>query len=43
MQHWRPGKRVTVSVLVSNTVGLAFWRAVGFHDYALTLEMERSS
>ena len=43
VQHWPPGRRATVSVLVNNTAGLAFWHAVGFHDYALTLEMERSS
>lgn len=32
-------KRVTVECLVSNARGLAFWRAVGFTDYSLALEM----
>jgi GNAT superfamily N-acetyltransferase len=38
---WPPGKRVRVEVLLGNEVGLAFWRAIGFRDYFLTLEMER--
>jgi ribosomal protein S18 acetylase RimI-like enzyme len=38
---WPPGKRVRVEVLVGNETGIAFWRAVGFQDYCLTLEMER--
>jgi GNAT superfamily N-acetyltransferase len=37
--HWGHG-RVRVEVLVGNATGLAFWRAVGFADYCLTLEME---
>ncbi len=35
---WGNG-RVRVEVLVSNTSGIAFWRAAGFADYCLTLEM----
>jgi hypothetical protein len=31
---------VRVEVLVGNADGLAFWRAVGFRDYALTLEAD---
>jgi predicted GNAT family acetyltransferase len=31
-------KRVVLDVLVRNTVGHAFWRAVGFREYAVTLE-----
>ena len=37
---WSPGKRVRVEVLVTNAAGVAFWRSVGFRDYALTLERE---
>lgn len=33
-------KRVRVEVLVGNAAGIGFWRAVGFEDYCLTLEME---
>jgi predicted acetyltransferase len=40
---WPSGKRVRVEVLTANSVGLAFWRAVGFYDYALTLELERDT
>jgi hypothetical protein len=31
---------VRVDVLVGNAAGVAFWRAVGFADYAVTLEWE---
>jgi ribosomal protein S18 acetylase RimI-like enzyme len=30
--------RVRIDVLVDNPAGLAFWRAVGFKDYCLTME-----
>ena len=36
---WPKRSRLTVDVLVQNTVAIAFWRAVGYKDYALTLEM----
>jgi GNAT superfamily N-acetyltransferase len=35
---WPKDKRVTVDVLCRNHAGIAFWRAVGFTDYCLTLE-----
>lgn len=35
-----PGLRLTLDVLVSNPTGRAFWRSVGFRDYAVTLEAE---
>jgi predicted acetyltransferase len=38
-QVWPKTKRLTVDVLVANTSGVAFWRAVGYRDYALTLEI----
>ena len=38
-QLWPKNKRLTVSVLVQNTAAVAFWRAVGYDDYSLTLEM----
>ena len=38
-QVWPKDKRITVDVLCQNQVGIAFWRAVGFTDYCLTLEM----
>jgi GNAT superfamily N-acetyltransferase len=35
---WPKDKRITVDVLCHNQAGIAFWRAVGFSDYSLTLE-----
>jgi GNAT superfamily N-acetyltransferase len=36
---WPKTKRLTVDVLVHNEPALAFWRAVGYRDYSLTLEI----
>jgi len=36
---WPRSKRLTVSVLATNTPGIAFWRAMGYTDYDLTLEI----
>jgi ribosomal protein S18 acetylase RimI-like enzyme len=33
-----PHVRITLDVLASNTVGHAFWRSVGFTDYAIRME-----
>ncbi|MGA9779580.1 MAG: hypothetical protein ACLPRE_09960 [Limisphaerales bacterium] len=38
-QIWPKNKRLTVSVLVQHTAAVAFWRAAGCRDYALTLEI----
>jgi ribosomal protein S18 acetylase RimI-like enzyme len=38
-QIWPKNKRLTVSVLVKNAAALAFWRAMGYTDYSLTLEI----
>jgi hypothetical protein len=38
---WPAEARVRVEALVGNRAALEFWRAVGFLDYAVTLEMER--
>jgi GNAT superfamily N-acetyltransferase len=42
-RHAWGGGRVRAEVLVGNQSGLAFWRAVGFRDYCLTLELESST
>lgn len=34
---WPPGTTVTVDALARNERAIAFWRALGFDDYALTL------
>ena len=36
---WSPNKRLTVEVLIHNQGAVAFWRAMGYQDYALTLEI----
>ena len=36
---WPKHKRLTVDVLVHNAAAIAFWRAVGYKDYCLTLEI----
>jgi len=36
---WRPGKRLTLEVLCQNATGLQFWRAMGYQDYSVTLEI----
>ena len=36
---WPKNKRLTVEVLVQNKAAVAFWRAVGYKDYSLTLEI----
>jgi predicted acetyltransferase len=36
---WPKHKRLTVEVLVQNQAAIAFWRAVGYKDYCLTLEI----
>jgi predicted acetyltransferase len=36
---WPRAERLTVSVLTHNQVGLNFWRAMGYQDYCLTMEI----
>lgn len=38
-QIWPRHKRLTVGVLVQNTAAIAFWRAMGYREYSLTLEL----
>jgi len=38
--RWKGAPRLRVEALVGNAPALAFWRAVGFRDYCLTLELE---
>lgn len=38
-QVWRDD-RVRLEVLVGNAAAIAFWRAVGFRDYCLALELD---
>ena len=39
-QHiWPKSQRLTVSVLTQNKAGVKFWRAMGYRDYCLTMEI----
>jgi GNAT superfamily N-acetyltransferase len=38
-QVWLKDRRLTVDVWVANQSGVAFWRSVGYSDYALSLEI----
>src|SRR5436190_17088756 len=38
-QVWPRTKRLTVDVLVTNKRAVAFWRAIGYTDYCLMLEI----
>ena len=39
-QIWPPGCRITADVLCTNKSAYAFWKAVGFRDYAIMLERD---
>ena len=39
---WPAERRIRVDVLIGNRPALEFWRAVGFVDYLIKLEMDRS-
>lgn len=36
---WPRTKRLTVEVLTANTTAVSFWRAVGYRDFSLMLEI----
>ena len=38
----REDEHIRIEVLVSNERAIAFWRAVGFADYALKMELENA-
>ena len=40
---WPKNRRLTVHVLLHNTNAIAFWRAVGYQDYLLGLEIPVAS
>ena len=37
---WKDCKTIRTDVLVDNTIGINFWKTVGFKDYCITMEME---
>lgn len=37
---WKEAKIIRVEALIDNPEGISFWKAVGFKDYCVTLEME---
>src|SRR5581483_1411588 len=40
---WPNAARIRVDVLLANIAAQAFWRAVGFRDYCVVMQMERPS
>ncbi|MFT5523211.1 MAG: putative acetyltransferase [Pirellulaceae bacterium] len=38
--HWGTDRRVRLDVLSGNQHGIAFWRAVGFAEYCITMECD---
>jgi GNAT superfamily N-acetyltransferase len=36
---WSRGRRLTVEVLCANTAGVEFWKAMGYREYSLCLEI----
>jgi GNAT superfamily N-acetyltransferase len=40
VEHAWKGQRVRLDVLIGNSTGIAFWRALGFQDYCLTMERD---
>ncbi len=39
-QIWPVDKRLTVEVLTANHSGIAFWRALGYRDYSIKMEIK---
>lgn len=37
---WKDCKRIRTDVLVNNPIGINFWKAVGFTEYCITMELE---
>jgi GNAT superfamily N-acetyltransferase len=37
---WKQTKIIRVEVLVGNPKGISFWKAVGFKDYCITMEIK---
>jgi predicted acetyltransferase len=40
---WKDMHRVRLDVLTGNSAGREFWRSVGFTDYCITMESERTT
>lgn len=39
---WPAGQKIVLEVLVSNKSAIDFWKSIGFKDYSLKMEIERS-
>ena len=37
---WKEAERVRVEVLVGNSEGILFWKALGFDEYSITMEIQ---
>jgi len=40
---WQDSPRIRLDVLVENAAGIAFWKAIGFKDYCITMELATRS
>ena len=40
---WHDSPAIYLDALVNNDRGIAFWRAVGFRDYCITMELKQES
>ena len=40
---WRESPSIRLDVLVNNGAGIAFWKACGFTEYCITMELNRPS
>jgi len=41
--YWHDAPRVRLDVLVRNSVGIAFWKALGCQEYCVTMELSTGS
>ena len=39
---WKGERRIRLDVLINNRNGIAFWRSLGFADYCITMERDRT-
>lgn len=37
---WKDTQTIRIEVLVGNPTGISFWKALGFKDYCITMEMK---
>jgi predicted acetyltransferase len=43
IHEWPDFTRIRLDVLIQNSIGIDFWRSVGFKDYCITMEQETAA